>query len=140
MKSQFCPNLHLRMCRVPLPDLNNGWTDCVQIWYIVRDRLVWFREMQLEAPTLSSACTVITLSLARLPLQKVSYWLIMTNVLVTCGLTDYCCLMFVLLLYHTLPSSNIHLCCTHRRLVRLSDRGRNAALRTARGTLAGAGG
>ena len=23
-----------------VPDLENGWTDCAQIWYIDRDRLV----------------------------------------------------------------------------------------------------
>ena len=25
------------------PDLENGWTDCAQIWYTVRDRLVGCR-------------------------------------------------------------------------------------------------
>ncbi|KAF0291416.1 Ammonium transporter Rh type B-B [Amphibalanus amphitrite] len=29
--------------RVPLPDLENGWADCAQIWYIARDQLVGCR-------------------------------------------------------------------------------------------------
>ena len=38
-KSHFGPRLHVRTCRMPLPDLRNGWADCVQIWYTASDRL-----------------------------------------------------------------------------------------------------
>ena len=37
--------MHLRTCRVTVPDLKNGWTDCAQIWYTVRDRLVGCRAL-----------------------------------------------------------------------------------------------
>ena len=38
-KSHFGPRLHVRTCRMPLPDLRNGWADCVQIWHTASDRL-----------------------------------------------------------------------------------------------------
>ena len=38
----------MRTCRVTVPDLNSGWTDCAQIWYTDRDQLVGRRESQLE--------------------------------------------------------------------------------------------
>ena len=31
--------MHVRTCRVTVPDLENGWTNCAQIWYTVGDRL-----------------------------------------------------------------------------------------------------
>ena len=42
-KSKLGPTLHVRTCRVTVPDLKNCWTDCAQIWYTVRDRLVGCR-------------------------------------------------------------------------------------------------
>ena len=42
-KSKLGPTLHVRTCRATVPDLKNGWTDCAQIWYTVRDRLVGCR-------------------------------------------------------------------------------------------------
>ena len=36
------------MCRMTVPDLKNGWADCIQIWYTDRDRLVGCRAGQLE--------------------------------------------------------------------------------------------
>ena len=42
-KSKLGPTLHVRTCRVTVLDLKNGWTDCAQIWYTVRDRLVGCR-------------------------------------------------------------------------------------------------
>ena len=30
-KSQLGPTLHVRTCRVTVPDLKNGWADCIQI-------------------------------------------------------------------------------------------------------------
>ena len=42
-KSKLGPTLHVRTCRVTVPDLKNVWTDCAQIWHTVRDRLVGCR-------------------------------------------------------------------------------------------------
>ena len=42
-KSKLGPTLHVRTCRVTVPYLKNGWTDCAQIWYTIRDRLVGCR-------------------------------------------------------------------------------------------------
>ena len=47
-KSQLEPTLHVRTCRVTVPDLKNGWADCFQIWYTDRDRLVGYRASQLK--------------------------------------------------------------------------------------------
>ena len=73
-KSKLGPTLHVRTCRVTVPDLKNGWADCVQIWYTDRERLVGCRESQLETHPRSSARAGLSLSLARLSSQKVSYW------------------------------------------------------------------
>ena len=48
-KSKLGLILHVRTCRVTVPDLKNGWTDCAQIWYTDRDQLPGCRESQLEA-------------------------------------------------------------------------------------------
>ena len=69
------PNLHMRTCRVTVPDLKSGWTDCAQLWYTDRDQLVGCRESQLEAPLHSSARAGLNLSLARVSPQKAPYWL-----------------------------------------------------------------
>ena len=68
------PTLHLRTYRVTVPDLKNGWTDCVQVWYTDRDRLVGCRASQLEVHPRSSARAGLNLSLDRLSHQKASYW------------------------------------------------------------------
>ena len=73
-KSQLGPTLHVRTCRVTVPDLKNGWVDCVRIWYTDRDRLVGCRASQLEAQPRSSVRAGLNLSLARLLPQKASYW------------------------------------------------------------------
>ena len=52
------------------PDLENGWTDCVQIWYFDRDRLVRCRASQLEAHPRSSARAGLGLSLASLSPER----------------------------------------------------------------------
>ena len=39
-KSQLGSTLHARTCIVTVPDLKNGWADCVRIWSTDRDRLV----------------------------------------------------------------------------------------------------
>ena len=72
-KSQLEPTLHVCTCTETVPDLKNGWTDCIQIWYTARDRLVGCRASQLEAHPRSFARAGLNLSLARLPPQKASY-------------------------------------------------------------------
>ena len=72
-KSQLGPTSHVRTCRVTVPDLKNRWADCVQIWYMDRDRLVGCRASKLEAHPRSSARVELNLSLARLSPQKASY-------------------------------------------------------------------
>ena len=74
-KSQLGPTLHVSRCRVMVPDLKNGWADCVQIWCTDRDRLVGSgcRASQLETHPRSSARAGLNLSLARLSPQKASY-------------------------------------------------------------------
>ena len=57
--------MHVRTSRVMVPDLKNGWNDCVQIWYTDRDRLVGCRASQLEAHPHSSARAGLHLSLTR---------------------------------------------------------------------------
>ena len=47
-KSQLGPTLHVRTCRLTVPDLKNGWADWVQIWYTDRDRLAVCRAIQLN--------------------------------------------------------------------------------------------
>ena len=74
-KSQLVPTLHVRTCRVMVPDLKNGWADCVQIWCADRDRLVGCRASQLEAHPRSSARAGLSLSLACLSPQEASCWL-----------------------------------------------------------------
>ena len=65
-KSQLGPRLHVRTCRMPLPDLRNGWADCVQIWHTASDRLEGcFCASPLEAPSRPSARAGLTISLAR---------------------------------------------------------------------------
>ena len=59
-----------------VPDLENRWADCVQIWCMDRDRLVGCRASHLEAHPRSSARAGLNLSLARLSPQKASYWLL----------------------------------------------------------------
>ena len=36
-------HLHVRTGRVvpPFPHLGNGWTDCAEIWFVVKDPLAW---------------------------------------------------------------------------------------------------
>ena len=35
-------HLHVRSADVPpFPHLGNGWTDCADIWFVVRDPLAW---------------------------------------------------------------------------------------------------
>ena len=65
-KSILGPTLHVRPCSVTIPDLKNGWTDCVQIWCTETDQLAGCSESPLEAPPRSSARAGLNLSLARL--------------------------------------------------------------------------
>ena len=69
-KSQQGPTLHVRKCRVTVPDLKNGWADCAQIWYTDRDRLDGC------PPTQFRRCRncVLSLSLVCLSPQKAYYW------------------------------------------------------------------
>ena len=69
-KSKLGPTLHVRACRLTVPDLKNGWIDWAQIWYTVRDRLVRCHQSQLEAPPRSSARAGLSLSLSRLSPPK----------------------------------------------------------------------
>ena len=57
--------LHVHTCRVTVPDLKNGWTDCDQIWYTVRDRLVGGRAQVIGGTPAQFARARLTISLAR---------------------------------------------------------------------------
>ena len=72
-KSQLRLTLHVRTCRVTVPDLKNGWADRVQIWYKDRDRLVGCRATCKSVgsiPTQFCTCR----AQPRLSPQKASYW------------------------------------------------------------------
>ena len=71
-KSHFGPRLHVRTCRMPLPDLRNGWADCVQIWHTASDRLEGCKPV---GSTLSPFRTCRAHYLARsFFAQKAFYW------------------------------------------------------------------
>ena len=74
-KSKLGPNLHVRTCRATVPDLKNGWTDCAQIWYTVRDRLVGGRaQVNWRYPgAISHVQGSLSRSLRWSP-QKALYW------------------------------------------------------------------
>ena len=64
------------MCRVTVPDPENGWTDCAQIWYTIRDLLVGCcAQVCGRYPiTISHVQGPLSRSLCWLP-QKALYWL-----------------------------------------------------------------
>ena len=74
-KNYLGPTLHVRMYSVTAPDLKNDSTDCAQIWYADRDRLVGSDAVQSVGNTSHSfARAELILSLARLsPQTMVSY-------------------------------------------------------------------
>ena len=73
----------MRTCRVTVPDLKNGWTDCAQIWYTVRDRLVGGRaQVNWRYPgAISHVQGSLSRSLRWSP-QKALYWLLSLHDLV----------------------------------------------------------
>ena len=74
---QLGPTLHVH--GVTVPDLKNGWADCVQIWCMGRERLVGCHASQLEAQPRRSARAGLNPSLARFSPLKASYWYLLLS-------------------------------------------------------------